>query len=145
LKAPSLKIPPEVAVLPLLGGFLENYQHAIAWHRAFKKHDYHVAIWEIHRHIGMGGDQLVEALIGEEAAEADGEALSEAHSDAYGELIDEAEAIEGASELIAELDDAGATVVLASSAQQDEVDHYVELLGVGEKKTKAKAVDNEKH
>ena len=110
-----------------------NYQHAIAWHRAFRKHDYRVAIWEIHRHIGMGGDQLIEALIGEEAAEADGEALDEAHADAFSELIDEAEAMEGASELIAELDDAGATVILASSAQKDELEHYVELLGAGER------------
>jgi HAD superfamily hydrolase (TIGR01549 family) len=109
-----------------------NYQHAIAWHRAFRDHGYRVAIWEIHRHIGMGGDQLVEALIGEEAAEADGEALDEGHSEAYGELIGEAEAMEGASELIAELDEAGATVILASSAAKDEVDHYIDLLGAAD-------------
>jgi HAD superfamily hydrolase (TIGR01549 family) len=110
-----------------------NYQHAIAWHRAFREHDYRVAIWEIHRHIGMGGDQLVESLIGEEGEEADGEALREAHDDAYSELIDEAEAMEGASELIGELADAGATVILASSASQEEVDHYIELLGAKER------------
>ena len=110
-----------------------NYQHAIAWHRAFRAHDYRVAIWEIHRHIGMGADQLVEALVGEEAAKADGEALSDDHSEAYGELIDEVEAIDGASELIADLDDAGATVILASSASEDEVGHYVELLGAEER------------
>jgi HAD superfamily hydrolase (TIGR01549 family) len=110
-----------------------NYQHAIAWHRAFREHGYRVAVWEIHRHIGMGGDQLVEALIGEEAAEADGEDLSDAHSEAFSKLIGEAEAMEGASELIAELDDAGATVILASSAADDEVEHYVELLGAAER------------
>jgi HAD superfamily hydrolase (TIGR01549 family) len=110
-----------------------NYQHAIAWHRAFRAHDYRVAIWEIHRHIGMGGDQLIEALVGEAAAEADGEALDEAHSDAYAELIDEVEAIDGASELIADLDDAGATLILASSASADEVDHYIDLLGAEER------------
>ena len=110
-----------------------NYQHAIAWHRAFRAHDYRVAIWEIHRHIGMGGDQLIEALVGEAAAETDGEALDEAHSDRYAELIDEVEAIDGASELIADLDDAGATVILASSASEDEVGHYIELLGADER------------
>jgi HAD superfamily hydrolase (TIGR01549 family) len=110
-----------------------NYQHAIAWHRAFRDHGYRVAIWEIHRHIGMGGDQLIEALIGEEGAKADGEKLSDAHSEAFAELIGEVEAMEGASELIAELDDAGATVILASSAAQDELDHYIELLGAGDR------------
>lgn len=110
-----------------------NYQHAIAWHRAFREHGYRVAVWEIHRHIGMGGDQLVESLIGEEGEKADGEELREVHSEAYGKLIGEVEAMECASELIAELDDAGATVVLASSAEQDELEHYVELLGAGER------------
>jgi HAD superfamily hydrolase (TIGR01549 family) len=110
-----------------------NYQHAIAWHRAFRDHGYRVAIWEIHRHIGMGGDQLIEALIGEEGANADGEELDDAHSEAYSKLIGEVEAMEGASELIAELDDAGATVILASSAAQDELDHYIELLGAADR------------
>ena len=81
----------------------------------------------------MGGDQFVEALLGEEAENADGDALRDAHSEAFSKLIGEVEAIEGASELIAELDDAGATVIIGSSAEQDECDHYVELLGVGER------------
>jgi HAD superfamily hydrolase (TIGR01549 family) len=110
-----------------------NYQHTIAWHRAFREHGYRVAIWEIHRHIGMGGDQLVESLVGEEGENADGDDLRDAHSEAYGKLIGEVEAMEGASELIAELDDAGATVILASSAAGEEVERYVELLGAAER------------
>jgi HAD superfamily hydrolase (TIGR01549 family) len=110
-----------------------NYQHAIAWHRAFHEHGFRVAIWEIHRHIGMGGDQLVESLIGEEGENERGDDLRDAHSEAYSKLIGETEAMEGASELIAELDDAGATVILASSAQQDELDRYVELLDADER------------
>jgi HAD superfamily hydrolase (TIGR01549 family) len=108
-----------------------NYQHAIAWHRAFRAHDFRVAVWEIHRHIGMGGDQLVESLVGEEGEERSGDELRDAHDEAYSELIDEVEAMEGASELIAELGCAGATVVLASSAQEEELERYVELLGAG--------------
>jgi HAD superfamily hydrolase (TIGR01549 family) len=110
-----------------------NYQHAIAWHRAFREHGYRVAIWEIHRHIGMGGDQLVGSLLGEEGEYESGDDLREAHAEAYAKLIGEAEAMEGASELIADLGDAGATVILASSAQRDEVDRYVKLLGAGER------------
>jgi len=108
-----------------------NYQHAIAWHRAFRARGYRAAIWEIHRHVGMGGDQFVTALLGEEAEEADGDALRDGHSEAYSELIGEIEAIEGASELIAELDDAGANLIIGSSAEKDECDHFVELLGAG--------------
>jgi HAD superfamily hydrolase (TIGR01549 family) len=106
-----------------------NYQHAIAWHRAFHDHGYQVAIWEIHRHIGMGGDQLIGSLLGEAGEHESGDELRDAHSEAYAKLIGEVEAMKGASELIAELDDAGATVILASSAQPDELDRYVGLLG----------------
>ena len=109
-----------------------NYQHAIAWHRAFKEHGYRAAIWEIHRHVGMGGDQFVEALLGAVAEDADGVELRDAHSEAYSKLIGEVEAIEGASELVGELAEAGATVVISSSGEQDEIDHYVELLGIGD-------------
>jgi HAD superfamily hydrolase (TIGR01549 family) len=110
-----------------------NYQHAIAWHRAFRTLGYRAAIWELHRHVGMGGDQFVEALLGEEAENADGDELRDAHTEEYAKLIGEVEAIEGASELIAELDDAGATVIIGSSAEQSECDHFVELLGARER------------
>jgi beta-phosphoglucomutase-like phosphatase (HAD superfamily) len=45
-----------------------NYHHTIAWSRAFRRYDVVVPLWKIHRHIGMGGDQIVSALAGEETA-----------------------------------------------------------------------------
>jgi HAD superfamily hydrolase (TIGR01509 family) len=105
-----------------------NYQHAIAWHRALRAHGYIVQAWEIHRHIGMGGDQLVAALIGDEGEEADGDEIRAAEGEAYGELIGEVEPMEGAIELLRLLHEDGATVILASSAKEDEVDHYLDLL-----------------
>jgi HAD superfamily hydrolase (TIGR01509 family) len=109
-----------------------NYQHALAWHRALRGHGYTVQVWEIHRHIGMGGDQLVAALIGEEGEEADGDAIREAEGGAYGELIGEVQAIDGASELLRELHEDGAKVILASSAKAAEVEHYLDLLDARE-------------
>jgi HAD superfamily hydrolase (TIGR01509 family) len=109
-----------------------NYQHAIAWHRALREHGYTVQLWEIHRHIGMGGDQLVEALIGEEGEKSDGDAIRSEEGDAYGELIDEVQAMDGATELLRELHEDGATLILASSAKEEEVEHYIELLDAGE-------------
>ena len=35
-----------------------NYQHALAWYRAFRRYDITRPLWRIHRGIGMGGDQL---------------------------------------------------------------------------------------
>lgn len=105
-----------------------NYQHAIAWHRAFRRHGHAVQVWEIHRHIGMGGDQLVGALVGEDGERSDGEAIREAEGEAYGELIGEVQPMHGAIELLRDLREDGATVVLASSAKAKEVEHYVDLL-----------------
>lgn len=120
---------PITVVLDVDGTLVDtNYQHAIAWHRALRDHGYTVQLWEIHRHIGMGGDQLVAALIGEDGERADGEAIRESEGEAYGELIGEVQVMDGAPELLRELHEDGATVVLASSAKAEEVDHYLDLL-----------------
>jgi HAD superfamily hydrolase (TIGR01509 family) len=87
-----------------------------------------VQVWEIHRHIGMGGDQLVEALLGEEGERSDGDAIREAEGEAYGALIGEVQPMHGSIELLRELHEDLATVILASSAKAEEVDHYLELL-----------------
>jgi len=117
------------AILDVDGTLVDtNYHHALAWHRALHAHGHSVQMWKVHRHIGMGGDQILDALIGEEAAAADGEAIAEAEGEAYKELIGEVEPLEGARGLIEKLKDDGATVILASSAKEDEVDHYLDLL-----------------
>lgn len=109
-----------------------NYQHAIAWHRALRDRGYAVQLWEIHRHIGMGGDQIVADLIGRDGEEKDGDAIREAEGEAYGELIGEVQAMHGATELLRELGEDGAKVILASSAKAGEVEHYVDLLSAGD-------------
>ncbi|HWT91056.1 MAG TPA: HAD family hydrolase, partial [Solirubrobacterales bacterium] len=117
------------AILDVDGTLVDtNYHHALAWHRALHAHGHRVQMWKVHRHIGMGGDQILDALIGEEAAAADGDAIREAEAEAYKELIGEVEPLEGARELIAKLKGEGSTVILASSAKQEEVDHYIDLL-----------------
>jgi HAD superfamily hydrolase (TIGR01549 family) len=80
----------------------------------------------------MGGDQIVAALVGEEAEEEAGEEIRAAEGDAYGELIGEVEPLDGARELISDLCEEGASVILASSAKEEEVDHYLDLLDVRE-------------
>ncbi|MET0557804.1 MAG: HAD family hydrolase [Solirubrobacterales bacterium] len=124
---------PLTAILDVDGTLVDtNYHHALAWHRALRSHRHKVPIWRVHRHIGMGGDQIVTALLGEEVEKSEGEAIREAESDAYGELIGEVEPMEGARELIEGLREDGAAVVLASSAKQEEIDHYLDLLDARE-------------
>lgn len=117
------------AILDVDGTLVDtNYHHAIAWFRAFRRHEVTLPVWRIHRHIGMGGDQLIEALAGEDLERRSGDAIREAEGELYRELIDEVQTMEGSRELIEDLREAGARVVLASSAKDWEVDHYLDLL-----------------
>jgi HAD superfamily hydrolase (TIGR01509 family) len=120
-----------VAILDIDGTLVDtNYQHAIAWYRAFRAHGYVVQLWRIHRHIGMGGDQLVASLIGKEADKEHGDGIRDAEKQAYMQLIGEVAPLEGARELILELKERDHTVILASSAKAEEAEHYVDLLVV---------------
>jgi HAD superfamily hydrolase (TIGR01549 family) len=120
---------PPAAILDVDGTLVDtNYQHAIAWFRAFRRHDVVLPVWRIHRHIGMGGDQLVAALTNDDVEREKGDDIRDAEKELYGELIDEVEPLDGATELIRDLKDRGSAVVLASSAKQEEVDHYLDLL-----------------
>jgi HAD superfamily hydrolase (TIGR01549 family) len=120
-----------VAILDIDGTLVDtNYHHTIAWHRAFRAHGFTVQGWRIHRHIGMGGDQLVATLVGKEADAEHGESIRDAEKQAYMALIGEVVPLEGARELIMDLRERDHTIVLASSAKPDEVEHYLDLLVV---------------
>jgi HAD superfamily hydrolase (TIGR01509 family) len=121
------------AILDIDGTLVDtNYHHAVAWYRAFRRHDIVLPVWRIHRHIGMGGDQLVEALTDAETETDHGDSIRDAEKGLYMDLIDEVEPFEGARELIEDLKFRDHVVVLASSAKQDEVEHYLDLLDARE-------------
>lgn len=117
------------AILDLDGTLVDtNYHHTLAWQRALRRHGLVVPAWEIHRHIGMGGDQLVAAVCGEGVEAELGDAVRADEQDLYGDLIGEVAPLDGARALIARLKERGHPVVLASSAKAEEVEHYLDLL-----------------
>jgi HAD superfamily hydrolase (TIGR01549 family) len=120
---------PLAAILDVDGTLVDtNYHHAIAWYRAFRRLDIVLPLWRIHFHMGMGGDQVVAALAGADVEERLGDDIRAAEKELYFELIQEVEPFEGARGLIELLKSRGHTVVLASSAKSDEIDHYLDLL-----------------
>jgi HAD superfamily hydrolase (TIGR01549 family) len=124
---------PPAAILDIDGTLVDsNYHHAIAWYRALRAHELVLPLWRIHRAIGMGGDQLVEALSGSEAEERLGDDLRAAESEHYFALIEEVEPLEGARGLMEDLKERGCAMILASSAKPEEVDHYLDLLDARE-------------
>jgi HAD superfamily hydrolase (TIGR01509 family) len=119
----------KVAVLDVDGTLVDtNYHHTIAWFRAFCRHGIVLPMWRIHRHIGMGGDQVVAALTDERTDRERGDDIRSAESELYFELIDEVQPMASSRELIEDLRDRGHAVVLASSAKEAEIDHYLDLL-----------------
>jgi HAD superfamily hydrolase (TIGR01509 family) len=120
---------PPAAILDIDGTLVDtNYHHALAWYRAFRQHGIVLPVWKIHTHIGMGGDQLVASLTSEEVDESIGDDIRSAEKALYMALINEVEAVSEAREFIADLKQRGHAVVLASSAKEDEVEHYLDLL-----------------
>ncbi len=109
-----------------------NYHHAVAWYRAFRALDVTLPLYRIHRHIGMGGDQLVGALAGDDFEREHGDDVRAREGDLYMELLGEVRPLAGAQELLRELKQRGHALVLASSAKEQEVDHYLDLLDARE-------------
>jgi HAD superfamily hydrolase (TIGR01509 family) len=120
----------EAALLDVDGTLIDaNYQHALAWYRAFREHGIVLPVWRIHRSVGMGGDQLVPALVGMDVDEKQGDAIRETRDRVYkGELIEGVAPLAGAHDLIVALRERDVRVVLASSSPEDEIDRYLDLL-----------------
>lgn len=105
-----------------------NYQHALAWYRAFRRHNVTLPLWRIHRHIGMGGDQLVAALAGDDLEQRLGDELREAWVKEFDPMLGEVSAVERAHDFLAGLSDDGMRVVLASSGKPHHVDAFLDLI-----------------
>jgi HAD superfamily hydrolase (TIGR01509 family) len=118
------------AVLFDLDGTLvdSNYQHALAWYRAFRSGGILLPLWRIHRCIGMGGDQMVPALIGEARDREIGDDLRAAEKAQFEEMLSEIAPLEGAHELLVDLHARGYELVLASSSPEEYLDRYLDLL-----------------
>jgi beta-phosphoglucomutase-like phosphatase (HAD superfamily) len=118
------------AVLFDLDGTLvdSNYQHALAWFRAFQNSGVVLPLWRIHRCIGMGGDQMVPALIGEARDRELGNQLRDAQKLLFEEMLGEIAPLEGAHELLVDLHARGYELILASSSPPEYLDRYLELL-----------------
>jgi HAD superfamily hydrolase (TIGR01509 family) len=107
---------PTVAVLDIDGTLVDsNYQHALAWYRALRSVGETYPVWRLHRLIGMGGDQVVTAVGGEDLERRVGD-------------LEEMAPLPGARDLLVAIKQRGHRLVLASSAQQRHVDAFLDKL-----------------
>ncbi len=121
---------PDTAVFDVDGTLIDtNYQHALAWFRAFRSLDITVPVWRIHRAIGMGGDKLVAHVAGDAVEQEHGDALRAAWEDEFTPALHEVQPFAGARDLLDAVKSRGFTVVLASSGSRDQVEHYLSMIG----------------
>jgi beta-phosphoglucomutase-like phosphatase (HAD superfamily) len=119
---------PDTAVIDVDGTLVDsNYQHAIAWYRAFRRHDITLPIWHLHRAVGMGGDQLVTHVAGQDAESEHGPDLRSAHTEEFDTLIDEVAPLPAAERLLEGLRAAGLRLVLATSGKAEHAEQLLVL------------------
>jgi membrane protein len=122
-----------------------NEQHINAWADAFRTAGHDIDRQAIHDQVGKGGDNLLPALIpgiGKDELKS----LDEAHGEAFrGRYRGEVRPFPGAQALIERAHADGKLIVLASSASREELDFWVELLGVAHLLTATTSRDDVEH
>jgi phosphoglycolate phosphatase-like HAD superfamily hydrolase len=102
-----------------------NYLHVLAWWQAFRDTGHEVAMWRLHRAIGIGSAELVQRLLGR----PDDDTV-QAHAERYAALRDQVTAFPKAAELLAGCAELGLTVVLATSGTKEDLDWMLPAIGV---------------
>ncbi len=110
------------------------YQHVLAWREALEAVGIELAVWRIHRRVGMSGGLMANAILRETghavtAEEAD--RLLRLHAQAYARLSAQVRPLPGARELLAALTKLGVPWTIATSARLDSARPTLEALGIG--------------
>src|SRR3954453_15974179 len=111
------------------------YQHVLAWREALEDGGIHLAVWRIHRQIGMSGGLFVNALARETGVTLSTdqvERIHEVHGEAFKRYASQVRALPGAKELLAYLTKAGVPWAIATSGRSESARMSLHLLGVGE-------------
>jgi HAD superfamily hydrolase (TIGR01509 family) len=123
------------AVLLDIDGTLvdSNDKHTECWVEAFAHFGKQVAWDDIREQIGKGGDLLVPDTLNAREMRTIGEPLKKYRGELWAEkYMQSVRPFPGAVEAIRELHAQGIKIALASSSNPDEVEYYVELLGVAD-------------
>ena len=129
----SAEAHPQPSFLFDLDGTLVDsvYQHVVAWRQALAEVGINLAVWKIHRRIGMSGGLFVNALARELESELDSETLArlpELHVNAYIRQFDTVRPLPGARELLQTLTDHGVAWAIATSGTERYARLALELL-----------------
>jgi HAD superfamily hydrolase (TIGR01509 family) len=121
-------------VLDLDGTLVDSvYQHVLAWREALEREGISLAVWRIHRRIGMSGGLLVNALLretGREVTREQTDRLRQGHAEAYAKLVGQVRPLPGARELLDHLTQVGVPWAIATSGWLESARPALEMLGI---------------
>jgi HAD superfamily hydrolase (TIGR01509 family) len=109
------------------------YQHVLAWRDALEDSGMPLAVWRIHRRIGMSGGLFVAALAretGRSLSPEDVARMQKAHGQAYLQYASQVRPLPGARELLAHLAQEGVPHAIATSGYRQAADVSTKILGV---------------
>ena len=128
------RLPQPAFLFDLDGTLIDSvYQHVIAWREALEEVGVSLAVWKIHRRIGMSGGLFVTALSRELGQELDEETLSrlpDLHAEAFTRHYPGVRPLPGARDLLARLDEEGIPWAIATSGTERTAGPARELLGL---------------
>jgi len=110
------------------------YQHVLAWREALEEAGISLAVWRIHRRIGMSGGLLVNALVRETGRRISAEEIAriqQRHAEAYARQATQIRPLPGARELLADLSTRGIPWAIATSSRLESARSTLDILGVG--------------
>src|ERR1044071_2668102 len=127
--------PTRTAFLFDLDGTLVDsvYQHVLAWREALEAGGIRLAVWRIHRQIGMSGGLFVNALAretGHTCSPEEAERIHQVHGDAFKRYASQVRPLPGAEELLAYLTKAGVPWSIATSGRLESASLSLRLLGI---------------
>jgi HAD superfamily hydrolase (TIGR01509 family) len=110
------------------------YQHVLAWREALEGLGIELAVWRIHRRMGMSGGLLVNALLqetGRRLSKSEAARLLRLHDEAYARLASQVRPLPGALELLKRLSKAGVPWAIATSGRYKSAKPVLKLLPLG--------------
>ncbi len=110
------------------------YQHVLAWREALEEAGIKLAVWRIHRRIGMSGGLFVNALARETGRRVTAEEaarLQRRHAEAYARQVSQVRPLPGARELLAHLSRLRVPWAIATSGRLESARPTLEMLGLG--------------
>ena len=109
------------------------YQHVLAWREALESAGIRLAVWRIHRQIGMSGGLFVNALLretGHSVGKEEAEELQRMHGACFARYAPQVRPLPGAVELLEYLTRAGVPWAIATSGRLESARRTLSLLAI---------------